>query len=139
MINILKQIDFLKNFDEKQLLGFSKIGTREIIDVNQLVLKSSEVSKGLIIILRGVFSTTHLGVEKQFRQGDFFSPLSLIHQTKHKLSVKTVQKGEIFMFTRENFEILAEKSPKFALMLTSAISKSFLISTEKYIDIHKED
>ncbi|MBN2693500.1 Crp/Fnr family transcriptional regulator [bacterium] len=139
MINILKQIDFFKNFDDKQLLGFSKIGTREIIDTNQFILKNGNVSRGLIVILRGVFSTTVQGVEKQFKQGDFFSPLSLLHKTKQKLSVKASQKGEIFIFTKENFDILSEKSPKFALMLTSAISKSFLISTEKYIDINEED
>ena len=138
MSNVFEEIDLFSGFSDKQIKAIFKLGNRVVIESNNLLFKEGDNSKGLYVILGGKFSTKYNGVEKIFTAGQVFSMLSIIEDTKHKLSVMSVQKSQYFELTKEQYMKLKESSPKFALKLQENILKNFLNKTSKLEKIFLE-
>ena len=138
MSNIFEKLELFSDFNEKQIKAIFKLGERKLINANDLLFTEGEESKGLYIILGGKFSTSYNGVKKYFTAGAIFSILSLISNSKHKLTIKSEQKSQYFHLTKERYEKLKENSPKFALKLQKNIMKNYLDKTEKLEKIFLE-
>ena len=138
MSNIFEKIDLFSGFSDKQIKAVFKLGNRVLIEANDFLFKEGELSKGLYIILGGKFSTEYNGVKKNFTAGSVFSSLSIVDDTKHRLSVQAVQKSQYFHLTKEQYNKLKENSPKFALKLQENVMKSYLNKTEKLEKIFLE-
>jgi len=138
MSNIFEKIDLFLGFNEKQIKAIFKLGDRSLIESDEFLFKEGDLSKGLYIILGGKFSTNYNSVKKNFMAGSVFSMLSVIDDTKHRLSLKSVQKSQYFLLTKEQYLKLKENSPKFALKLQENIMKNYLEKTAKLEKIFLE-
>jgi len=139
MSNVFESLELFSDFNEKQIKAIFKLGERKIIDTDEFLFKEGEYSEGLYIILGGKLSTRYNGIKKYFTAGAMFSILSLVNNSKHKLTIKSEQKSQYFQLTKEHYNKLKESSPKFALKLQEAIIKNYLQKTEKLEKIFLEN
>lgn len=139
MSNIFENLELFSDFSEKQIKAIFKLGERKLIDADGLLFSEGDVSKGLYIVLGGKLSTSYNGVTKYFTAGIIFSVLSLVTDSKHRLTIKSEQKSQYFYLTKERYGKLKESSPKFALKLQENIMKHYLEKTEKLEKIFLEE
>lgn len=136
MISVLKESNIFKNFNEQQLTALYKLGERKVIESNSFLFQKDEEGLGIYVVIKGTFTAVYENTTKIFKLGDCLSAISLIIPVKHKMTPKATQKSEVFFFSRENFEILCEKSPKFALTLQTEVFKQFVNVSQNITKIY---
>lgn len=138
MITLFKRIDIFKGFSEKQLAGLSRLFTTKRISKGAFLFEKGSVSDGLIIIHRGEFEVKSDIGTALLKQGDVLGALSLVKETRHKLSPKATRPGEVFILTRAHYGKLVENSPKFALMFQQQVFQTFIAGSESMVQIYLE-
>ncbi len=138
MSNIFEKLELFFDFNEKQIKAIFKLGERKLINSGEILFEEGDNSEGLYIVLGGKLSTSYNGLKKYFTAGSVFSVLSLLDDTKHRLTIKAEQKSQYFFLTKERYGKLKENSPKFALKLQENIIKDYLKKTKKLEKIFLE-
>ncbi len=125
MGNIFEKVELFSDFNEKQIKAIFKLGERRIIEANEYLFREGTKSEGLYVILGGKFSASYNDIKKFFTSGATLAEISLLDNIIHRIDMKSEQKSQYFIFTKEKYEKLKETSPKFALKLQENIINSF--------------
>jgi len=129
ILPVLKKIQLFANLDENLHKEIIKHIILMYYPANYQIFKEGEIGDALYVIRKGKISIHHEPASdsvlpetvSELNDGEFFGEMSLISETPHTASAKTVEESEVFVLNKENFNRLLQTNPTLAEKVSSVV------------------
>ena len=108
----LEQVKYFSSFSEEKLQQLIALGTRQILEKDEILFREEEPGESFYLILQG---SVKVYVEQLDRfltdlsAGEFFGELSLLLGVPRTATVKAVEETMLFVIDRQNFQTFLQE------------------------------
>lgn len=140
-INILRKISFFKSLPVSELQNLAGLMRLKVYDKHETIFREGDVGDALFIIKEGKAKVVVRGEDGSeiviaiLSNGDFFGEMSLFSDLPRSADVISMEYGEFWVLSKNDFLSLIGRSPVLAIELLKEMSYRQRVTNEKLENI----
>lgn len=139
LADLLKKATPFKKLTKDELGLLAKAMQKIEINAGEELFSTDDLGKECYIVIDGELSLNKAGrIIKYFKKGDFFGEIAMIDEKKRLGTVTAVKDSQLYMFPRENLNILGESNPVAYAKIYKGFSELIISYLREEISLYEE-